>query len=331
MFQTVQFLFSSGLDRPSKTSKPPTTSLTDWTHGSHEFLRRVRQLSGLRKDEVFYNLRVPNQSEATGDEINLVLVTGHGLFCIDLKTWSGSVSVESKIHWHLRVKTKEQNFNNISIQQVPDALQTVTVKARNLQAHMKRCGLNIHPDLFFPRILFLSPDCVLSEELRNRSELVSCRDVEALFCSLREGFTSWLSDVFTPSWITGHLSFRQMKGARERLRVMRTWDLLQLSSGEELKGDYQGCQHLAVDRQETDILEFSKDRALLTETLWSLLGITSQVTVRMYKRGAEGWLGKPLIATATIPSTTHVMFRISGEETDAQFPAKTISCITLSI
>lgn len=57
---------------------------------------------------------------------------------------------------------------------------------------------------------------------------------------------------------------------------------------------------------------------------------TLQVTVKMYRRGSQGWLGKSLNATATIPSDTFVLFRISGEEADTKIPASTIHSITLS-
>lgn len=63
--------------------------------------------------------------------------------------------------------------------------------------------------------------------------------------------------------------------------------------------------------------------------VWRFVSV--QVTVSMYKRGAQGWLGKPLIATATIPSSTRVIFRIRGEITDAKIPAGSIRSITLSI
>lgn len=56
-----------------------------------------------------------------------------------------------------------------------------------------------------------------------------------------------------------------------------------------------------------------------------------QVTVRMYKRGPRGWLGKSLNATTTIPSNTFVIFRVSGEEADSRIPANTIHSITLSM
>lgn len=56
-----------------------------------------------------------------------------------------------------------------------------------------------------------------------------------------------------------------------------------------------------------------------------------QVTVKLYKRGSQGWLGKTVNATTTIPSNTVVIFRISGQEADTKIPADTIHTITLSM
>lgn len=84
-----------------------------------------------------------------------------------------------------------------------------------------------------------------------------------------------LACVFRPA---GHLSYRQMEAVREVLRRVGTWDLLQLHCGEQLKGDYQGCQYIALNRQETCTLEFSRVRTLSTYTVWALLGHTPQVS-----------------------------------------------------
>ncbi|XP_016416524.1 uncharacterized protein LOC107746747 [Sinocyclocheilus rhinocerous] len=327
MFQMVQFLVPSGPKRPGNTSLSPPSRQNRTRTASNEFLQHVRRVSGLKQQDVFYKLRVPNQSQSDRDEIHLLLLTGHGVFCIDLKTWSGSVSVASEA----QVRAEQQNFTSVSIEQLPDALQAITEKTSNLQSHMKRCGLNLRPNLFIPRVLFLSADCVLSADLLQTEQLLSCADVEPFLRSLREGYMSWLSDAFTPSWISGHLSYGQMRAVRERLELLGTWDVLQMSSGQEIAGDFQGCQHLALNRQETELLEFSRTGSVITDALWSLLGHTPQVTVSMYKRGAQGWLGKPLIATATIPSSTRVIFRIRGEPTDAKIPAGSVRSITLSI
>ncbi|MCI4384623.1 hypothetical protein PGIGA_G00040870 [Pangasianodon gigas] len=168
-----------------------------------EFLQHVRRLSGLKKEDMFCNLRVPNQFQTSRQEINLIILTGAGVYCMDVKPWRGVVSAPAPNTWHIQVKEEEQNFTNTSIQQIPDPLQAITTKARDLCSYMQRCGVNIKPTLFLPRILFLSPHCHLDEELRKRKELVSHGDMEMFLRSLREGYITWITDAITPSWISG--------------------------------------------------------------------------------------------------------------------------------
>lgn len=78
--------------------------------------------------------------------------------------------------------------------------------------------------------------------------------------------------------LAGHLSYRQMESVREVLRRVGTWDLVRLHCGEQLKGDYQGCQYIALNRQETDMLEFSRVKTLSADSLWALLGHVPQVS-----------------------------------------------------
>lgn len=82
--------------------------------------------------------------------------------------------------------------------------------------------------------------------------------------------------VFGPA---GHLSYRQMESVREVLRSVGTWDLVRLHCGDQLKGDFQGCQYIALDRQDTDTLEFSRVKTLSADALWSLLGHVPQVSL----------------------------------------------------
>lgn len=53
----------------------------------------------------------------------MCVAPGHGVFCIDLKTWSGSASAQIET----RVKAQQQNFGRVSVEQLPDALQAITV------------------------------------------------------------------------------------------------------------------------------------------------------------------------------------------------------------
>ncbi|XP_036938181.1 uncharacterized protein si:zfos-911d5.4 isoform X2 [Acanthopagrus latus] len=320
----TQFHLSS---KPSESapgqSAPQTPTLP-------EFVQHVGKLTGLRKDDIYCNLRIPDQRNTLKDDINIVILTGQGIFCMDVKPWRGAVSAHNQ-NWHVQVKEEDQNFTNTCIEQTEDPLKAITTKTANLCGHLKRSGVSVRQSLFFPRVVFLSPDCELDEELRKRRELVSHSQIDAFLRSFREGYVAWMSDALTPSWLSGHLSYKQMESVREVLRRVGTWDLLRLHCGEQLKGDYQGCQYIALNRQETDTLEFSRAKALSTDSLWALLGHAPQITVKMYKRGSQGWLGKSLNATATVPSNTSVMFRISGEETDAKIPANTIRSITLSM
>ncbi|XP_076855940.1 uncharacterized protein LOC143510457 isoform X3 [Brachyhypopomus gauderio] len=241
-----------------------------------DFIKHVRRVSGLKKEDIFCNLRVPNQFQTAREEITLVIVTGAAVYCMDVKQWSGTVSAPGSNKWHIQVKEEEPNFTNTSIQQVPDLLQAIMTKARDLCNHMKRCGVNIRQSLFLPRVLFLSPHCHLDEQLSKRKELISHSDVEEFVHSLRESYVAWVTDALVPSWLSGHLSFRQLGAVRQVLGQMGTWDVVKLCSGVELKGDYQGCQHLALNRQETDILEFRRGGTLPADTLWALLGYTPQ-------------------------------------------------------
>ncbi|XP_021172208.2 uncharacterized protein si:zfos-911d5.4 [Fundulus heteroclitus] len=290
-----------------------------------DFLQHFIKVTGLRKEDVHCNLRVPSQLQTAKDDINMVILTGHGIFCMDVKPWSGTVCAQNQ-SWHVQVKEKDQNFTNTRIEQVEDPLKAVMSKTAQLCSHLKRSGVPVHSSLFFPRVIFLSPDCKLDEELMKRREVVPYGQIDAFLRSFKEGYMGWISDALTPSWISGHLSYRQIESVRGVLRKMGTWDVMILHGGEQLKGDYEGCQYIALDRQDTETLEFSR-----VKTLWALLGHVPQVTVKMYKRGPHGWLGKCLNATATIPSNTFVIFRVSGEEADAKIPAYSIQSITLSI
>ncbi|XP_061787849.1 uncharacterized protein [Nerophis lumbriciformis] len=291
-----------------------------------DFLQHVRKLTGLRQDDVYCNLRVPDQFQAGKDDINVVILTGQGIFCIDVKLCRGLVSAHEQ-KWHIQVKEKEQNFTNTCIEQIEDPLKAIMTKTSHLCAHLRRSGVSVRQSSFFHKVVFLSPECELDEGLRQRPELVSHGQIDDFLRSFREGYVAWMSDAVTPSWLSGHLSYRQMDSVRQVLKRSGTWDLMWLHNGEQLKGDYHSCQYIALDRQETGTLEFSR-----LKTLWALLGHAPQVTVKMYKRGSSGgWLGKSPSASATIPSDTAVIFRVSGEEAEAKIPAYTIHSITLSV
>ncbi|KAM9425616.1 uncharacterized protein KZ484_011329 isoform 2-T2 [Pholidichthys leucotaenia] len=255
----------------SEKAQDKTSNQTMWP----DFLQNVIKLTGLRKEDVYCNLRVPDQFQKAKDDINLIILTGQGIVCIDVKPWRGTVSTHNQ-NWHVQVKEEGQNFTNTCIEQIEDPLKAITTKTANLHSHLKRSGVSLRQSLFFPRIIFLSPDCELDTELKKRKELVSHSQIDDFLRSFKHGYVTWITDALTPSWISGHLSYRQMESVREVLRKVGTWDVMQLHCGEQLKGDYQGCQYIALNRQDTETLEFSRVKTLSADSLWALLGHAPQ-------------------------------------------------------
>lgn len=62
-------------------------------------------------------------------ELNVVLCCfheGHGIFCIDVKPWRGTVSTH-KQNWHVQLKEVDQNISNTCIEQIEDPLKAIMV------------------------------------------------------------------------------------------------------------------------------------------------------------------------------------------------------------
>lgn len=140
-----------------------------------------RRLAGLRKEDIYNNLRVPDQFQTTKDDINIIILTGrclqkyipvfclmwwiwytvnallpfsllqqdvfsflkgHGLFCIDVKSWRGLVTSHSQT-WQVRVKEEDQNFINTCIEQIEDPIKALMVMKRavtSVLSVMWTCG-----------------------------------------------------------------------------------------------------------------------------------------------------------------------------------------------
>lgn len=111
--------------------------------------------------------------------------------------------------------------------------------------------------------------------------------------------------MFAPA---GHFSYRQMEIMREVLGKVGTWDLVRLHCGEQLKGDYQGCQYIALNRQETDTLAFSRAKTLSSNSLWALLGHAPQVS-------PQHWLWWLALISRNTPSQTYCIAPAGGSNT----------------
>ncbi|XP_048407309.1 uncharacterized protein si:zfos-911d5.4 [Stegostoma tigrinum] len=295
-----------------------------------KFILNLRLLGGLAKEAIFCNLRIPDQFEKSKEEISVVVITGKGIFCLDLRNWKGRLSLQDNC-WLLQIPESTKLIKNTAVRQVADPVQRIKTKTLNLWNHLMKNGVCLRQSVFFPRVVFLNPTCELDPEILQIKEVIAPYSVESLICSFKEGFTSWITNVFTPHWLSGHLSFRHITDLTRALGEIGTWDILDLHGGQRLIGDYHGCLHIALNREEADELEFSHHRNFTAGYLWALLGYSPQVTVKMYKRGGRGWLWRPVSSTVVIPYNTHIAFRVCGEDADAKIPANNIDRIILSI
>ncbi|XP_067858417.1 uncharacterized protein si:zfos-911d5.4 isoform X3 [Heptranchias perlo] len=240
-----------------------------------KFLLKLRLLGGLAKEAIFCNLRVPDQFQKSKEEINVVVLTGQGVFCLDLRNWKGRVSPQDNC-WLLQVPENTELIKNTSIKQFADPVQGIKTKTLNLWNHLMKNGVCLRQSAFFPRVVFLNPICELDPEVPQINEVIAPCNVESFICSFKEGYMSWITDILTPHWLSGHLSFRHISDLTGALGKIGTWDILDLHGGQRLIGDYHGCLHIALNREEADELEFSHHRNLTAGYLWALVGYSPQ-------------------------------------------------------
>ncbi|XP_069755871.1 uncharacterized protein [Narcine bancroftii] len=253
-----------------------------------KFLLQLRLLGGLTKEAIFCNLRVPDQLQKSKEEINVVVLTGKGVFCMDLRNWEGRVSSQEN-YWMLKVPENIELMKNTSIKQFADPVQRIKTKTLNLWNHLMKNGVCLRQSAFFPRVVLLNPVCELDPEVPQINEVIAPSSVESFICSFKEGYMSRMTNTFIPHWLSGHLSFRHINVLIRALGKIGTWDILDLHGGQRLIGDYQGCIHIAVNRDETDELEFSHQRNLTTGYLWALVGYSPQDIATMGKRYPGNW------------------------------------------
>ncbi|XP_032806459.2 uncharacterized protein LOC116940582 [Petromyzon marinus] len=290
----------------------------------------LRNVCKMTNDSIFCGLRIPDRFQKVKQEISLVVLTGKGIFCIDVKNWVGEVSRDGK-HWLVKHKGEVAGEFSRSVQH-PDPLLDIKKKIENLWNFLVEKGVGIKKKQMHHKVIFINPKCQLEAELQKHEEdVVGPEDVDSVMLCFQDSYLTSLTDAITPYWITGHLSYQQLKECQSALRGIGTWDVVELQGGMRLLGDYNGCPSVALDRKETELLEFSHQRNATMGYVWAILGYTPQVTVRMFERGGRSWGWQPSTGTAVIPYNAHIVFRVCGEDADAKIPANDIDRIILSI
>lgn len=297
------------------------------------FASSLRLKSGLDNSSVFCCLRIPDRYQARKREIDVVVVNADGIFCIEVKCWSGSVvSSDDKSKW-IQTRTRQVTTNSYATSHIEheNSLTETQSKACLLRDHLNRKEVYVAENLFHSRVVFTNANVELDDTISNNPAVVKPSEHDKFVQTFSRGYLESLQHAIVPSWISGKLSYSQLNQIRTALSSTGTWDIMQLNGGKQLYGDFKHCPGVSLDRQKCEAIVFAHQRSRTMGMTWALLGYSPQVSVSLMKRGGGGWLWDSYYASLKIPYNTDVAFRICGDEMDSKIPANDIERISISI
>jgi len=293
-----------------------------------EFVKDLQTLGGVCDCDLFHALRVPDAFQTRRHEIDVVLLHGSGVYCIEVKNWSGTISVcDDPEYWQ---KGKTKSGSSSSLRQHPNPVKEAKKNAEILRNHLMRAGICLSANKFFAKVILTNKNCDLDDCIKNDGHVVTPDKVEEFAKSFARTWTNVITDPLIPYFFTGQLSYTQIDQTRSALRQIGTWDILELNGGKQLVGDYKGCAELSCNRQDVEELFFTHQRNATSATLWAIVGYAPTVNVTMYKRGGGGWFTRDTTGMVSLPYNRNIAFRIAGETADAQIPANDITRLLLS-
>ncbi|XP_022095550.1 uncharacterized protein LOC110981871 [Acanthaster planci] len=297
-----------------------------------ELINALKQ-QGIPSSHIFRGLRVPDGFQTRKYEIDLVVLTDYGLFTVEVKNWSGKVSLGSdgKSWIHHKCTYSDKNSSVSYDEKSEDLITTLKLKTQLLRNHLLRKDVCLAEKYFHPRVVFMNKKLEIQDELVSKLEVVSSLRYQVFLQSFQKGFGWSVASAIIPSFITGQLSYGAMEMARQGLNTIGTWDVISLNGDRQLYGDFKGNAHFSPNREETAMLEFSHQRNAAISSLWAVLGYSPQVVITMHKRSGGSWLWGTSCGSVTIPYNAEIMFRVAGDQEDSKIPANDIQSISLSI
>eukprot|EP00057_Strongylocentrotus_purpuratus_P021956 XP_011676430.1 PREDICTED: uncharacterized protein LOC105436395 isoform X1 [Strongylocentrotus purpuratus] len=289
--------------------------------------------AGVPSSYIYQGLRVPDTFQTRRHEIDVVILTEYGIYCIEVKNWSGKISLSTDgKSWVQQRHVKDSNTKSsvtydASHSNVLNGLKSKTQLLRN---HLLRHEACLAEKFFFSRVVLVNPKTELDNSLWKENEIVTFDRYPLFLDSLKRSYTGKVASSIVPSFITGQLSYSAMESARHALDQIGTWDVVHLNGGKQIIGDYKGNKDLILNRKTACRMEFKHQRSSVLGSLWAVMGFTPQVVVTIYKRGGDGWLWNATCAQVSVSYDAEISFRPAGEEVDAKIQANDIESIILS-
>ncbi|XP_038064248.1 uncharacterized protein LOC119734768 [Patiria miniata] len=314
------------------TNHPEEESIKAGRTAETDLINALRQ-QGVPSSHIFRGLRVPDGFQTRKYEIDIVVLTDYGLFTIEVKYWSGKVSLASdgKSWIHRKCTYSDKNSSVTYDEKSDDLIAELKLKTQLLRNHLLRKDVCLAEKYFHPRVVFMNKKIEIQDELVSKLEVVSSLRYQAFLQSFEKGLGWSVASAIIPSFLTGQLSYGAMEMARQALSSIGTWDVICLHGDRQLYGDFKGSAHFSPNREETGTLEFSHQRNASVSSLWAVLGYSPQVVVTMHKRCGGSWLWGTSCGSVTIPYNAEITFRVAGDQEDSKIPANDIQSINLSI
>ncbi|XP_076812705.1 uncharacterized protein LOC143459430 [Clavelina lepadiformis] len=298
--------------------------------GEEKVVGLFTTIGGVHESDIFQALRVPDEFQTRRFEIDLVVLCGYGLYCVEIKNWGGQLKVcKDPTYWEQRKVLDSSKSRSTQIQYFNPVSETKK-KAEVLRNHLMRAGIYLSENNVFTRVVLTNQSCDIDNRIQSDSCVVTPHKIEDFCSSFNRTLSDMLTDPFIPYFVRGQLSYSQMNQTRAALNQIGTWDILFLNGGKQLFGDLKGCTELSFNRKDIEEMNFSHNRNAIRASLLAVLGYVPTVTVRMFARGGAGWFTRATTASITVPYNLDISFRIAGETTDAKIPANDIDKIMLS-
>ncbi|XP_071501624.1 uncharacterized protein [Diadema antillarum] len=298
-----------------------------------KLIRDLVSRGSIPYDHIFRRLRVPDTFQTSRHEIDVVALTEYGIYSIEVKNWSGKISLSKDGNsWVQQRHIKDSNTQSSVTYDAShnNALNEVRSKSQLLRNHLVRQGVCLAEKFFAPRVVLTNQRSELDSSLWTENQVITPDRYDTFVQSFCRSYAGKLANSMVPSFISGQLSFSAMEAARNVLSQIGTWDIVNLNGGKQIIGDFKGNKDLTLNRKTACRMEFSHQRSSVLGSMWAIMGFSPQVTVTIYKRGGEGWLWNATCGQISISYDAEISFRVAGEEVDAKIQANDIESIILS-
>eukprot|EP00039_Didymoeca_costata_P001005 m.48767 g.48767 ORF g.48767 m.48767 type:complete len:406 (-) comp10584_c0_seq2:87-1304(-) len=234
-----------------------------------KLLAAFRKVAGINGAYVFKSLRIPiwqdqenrkyvSESNRTGyefvttpdedsrlfkrGEIDLAVVTTRGLLVLEVKNWSGSLSISTQGDTN---QSWRQTRTSGEIIDHGDVLARISEKALSLAEHMRRHGVHVLDSMVHSKVLLVNDRIRVDIDgrgIQENSDIIFPRFVEEFVESFERGILQQIADELLPKWVSGcELVPDIMRQAAYFIEsTVGTWDIIHFINGEMKEGDFIG-------------------------------------------------------------------------------------------